>query len=315
MRPADERRPDYSAPEDQSGFRTAHTDQYTLAVLVHECLTGSAPSAGAAPFEPPTTLASLRPDLPAHVTHAVQRAMNQKPAARFPSVLDFAMALETGALSLADSRPSGRASDVVLTVPDWQPATQPRPRWPLAVLGVAALVAGGWFGVLEYQDYRNRERWDAFLPTAAAPAPTAPAPDSAARRAAADSAAEAAAAARGEPPRERPTRRARAETTSRSRASDGGERRVTAPAPAPAPAPAAAPAGEPGRLFVNASPWGQVFIDGQPVGNTPRANLPVPPGTHTIRIVREGFETFERTLQVAPGEAVRLTGIVLAPRP
>jgi serine/threonine-protein kinase len=83
--------------------------------------------------------------------------------------------------------------------------------------------------------------------------------------------------------------------------------------PAP-PAPTAAPPLQPGRLFVNASPWGELYIDGQFIGNTPKANLDLSPGRHTIRVVRDGFEPFERQLDVASGQVVRLTDIVLVPQ-
>ena len=66
---------------------------------------------------------------------------------------------------------------------------------------------------------------------------------------------------------------------------------------------------------MNASPWGQLLIDGVAVGNTPKANLAVAAGSHSIRVVREGYETWERTVQVGAGEAVRLTDIVLTARP
>jgi hypothetical protein len=65
---------------------------------------------------------------------------------------------------------------------------------------------------------------------------------------------------------------------------------------------------------VNASPWGELYIDGQFIGNTPKANLDLSPGRHTIRVVRDGFEPFERQLDVASGQVVRLTDIVLVPR-
>jgi serine/threonine protein kinase len=71
----------------------------------------------------------------------------------------------------------------------------------------------------------------------------------------------------------------------------------------------------PGRLFVNATPWGQLYVDGQLIGNTPRANISLDPGNHTISVVREGYETFLRVIRVASGDTVRMTDIVLVPRP
>ena len=88
----------------------------------------------------------------------------------------------------------------------------------------------------------------------------------------------------------------------------------TAPAAATRPAPTAeaADAGS-ATLFVNASPWGQVFVDGTLIGNTPRANIALSVGSHTIRVSRSGFATWERTIRVAAGETVRFTDIVLTP--
>jgi hypothetical protein len=94
---------------------------------------------------------------------------------------------------------------------------------------------------------------------------------------------------------------------------------TTAPPPTPSTAPATAPppavSAEPGKLFVNASPWGQLFVDGQLIGNTPKANLSVSAGPHVIRVARDGFEPVERTIRVGAGETVRVTDIVLTPRP
>jgi hypothetical protein len=70
----------------------------------------------------------------------------------------------------------------------------------------------------------------------------------------------------------------------------------------------------PGALYVNATPWGQLYIDGRLIGNTPKGNLRIDPGTHTIRVVRFGFEPYERTIRVAPGQEIRMTDIVLQPR-
>ncbi len=37
-----------------------------------------------------------------------------------------------------------------------------------------------------------------------------------------------------------------------------------------------------GSLSVNARPWAQVFVDGRAIGDTPLANVPVPPGEHEV---------------------------------
>ncbi len=86
-----------------------------------------------------------------------------------------------------------------------------------------------------------------------------------------------------------------------------GEPVATKPPPA-APAPL-----DPGRLSVNATPWGEVFVDGQRVGQTPLVNLELPPGRHRLRIARLGFETYEQDIEIASGDRVRLTSIVLKP--
>ncbi len=76
--------------------------------------------------------------------------------------------------------------------------------------------------------------------------------------------------------------------------------------------PPAAPAAT-GRLFINSTPWGVVYIDGERIGNTPQINLAVPAGTHVIRIVRDGFQPFERQVEIAPDQVLRLTDITLVP--
>ena len=69
----------------------------------------------------------------------------------------------------------------------------------------------------------------------------------------------------------------------------------------------------PGRLYISATPWGQLRIDGVLIGNTPRSDYPIEPGLHVIRIERTGFAPFEREIEVESGQEIRLTGITLAP--
>lgn len=40
-------------------------------------------------------------------------------------------------------------------------------------------------------------------------------------------------------------------------------------------------------------------------------SLPTLPGSHRIRIERAGYVAYDRVIRMAPGEDVRLTGIVL----
>jgi hypothetical protein len=75
----------------------------------------------------------------------------------------------------------------------------------------------------------------------------------------------------------------------------------------------ARPAARPGTLFINATPWGSLYVDGRLVGNTPQANLRLDAGPHTLRIVRDGFVPWEREVRIAAGDTVRITDIVLQP--
>ncbi|UCF20870.1 MAG: PEGA domain-containing protein [Gemmatimonadota bacterium] len=68
---------------------------------------------------------------------------------------------------------------------------------------------------------------------------------------------------------------------------------------------------EPGTLAVSTRPWGVLYVDSELIGNTPRTNVQVAAGTHVVRIMRDGFEPFERQIEVAPGQDLRLTDIVL----
>ena len=89
-------------------------DQYSLAVVAYEMLTGRRPFDAVEPMalaqqvmqgvvEPPT---SVRPALPADVDSVIARAMSRVPADRWPSVSVFAEAL-TAALSAAADAPAG----------------------------------------------------------------------------------------------------------------------------------------------------------------------------------------------------------------
>ncbi len=319
----------YAAPEESlGGFVGPTSDQYSLAVMLVECLTGAEPAA--APADPAAMLGSLRSDLPAHLTHALARALNPRPNDRYPTILDFVTALESGASMLLDARPSGRASDMILTVPDWEPPPRERPRWIRPALGGVAFVAIAAVAVVLLRRAGQPDTWREAPPPSPVVTPIMPGDSgSTSTPQSGETAAASRPALRLRPDpvpsssiidlRSRPGRGRNTGRPTRPVAqATPSVPRAAAPSPAPAAAtpgraPQGASAGEGGRIFVNASPWGQLYVDGQLIGNTPKANVAVSAGAHTIRVVREGYDPVERSIRVAPGEVVRLTDLVLAP--
>ena len=66
-------------------------------------------------------------------------------------------------------------------------------------------------------------------------------------------------------------------------------------------------------LFVSSRPWGVLYIDDRRIGNTPKVNLSIAPGTHVLRIERDGYAAFERVIEIRSGAELRITGIELEP--
>lgn len=62
-----------------------------------------------------------------------------------------------------------------------------------------------------------------------------------------------------------------------------------------------------GKLVVNASPWGNVYVDGSLKGQTPLTIEKVPAGKHQIKVSREGFEEFSRNVEIGEGAAEQLS--------
>ncbi len=309
-------RPPHVAPEDWlEGMQTPAADQWALAVLVHECLTGMVPAeATEVPLAPVAPLDSTRPDIPVHIAQALRRSLSPRPADRFPSVLDFLAALETpGRMTLPDARPTGRASSQILTIPDWEPP--PRAAIPLRTVAVAVAVVAVIVAAVAWVPDLFRRRtplYDDAPPRPPARVTTSPADTAGAAAGSPDE------RPAGQERRPRPQGIPRPDVTARPTDLSPPARRPspapTAPARTQAAAEPAPPPAETGRLSVNATPWGQLYLDGQLVGNTPRVNLTVTAGTHTIRVVREGFEPVERTVTVGAGQSVRVTDIVLVER-
>jgi serine/threonine protein kinase len=101
--------PEYSAPEQVQGrTQDGRADQYALACVAYQLLTGSPPferDQGLAVLlahlsEPPPLMSSRRPGLPAAANEVLARALAKDPEERYRSCRDFAEALR-GALGLA----------------------------------------------------------------------------------------------------------------------------------------------------------------------------------------------------------------------
>jgi predicted Ser/Thr protein kinase len=79
--------------------------------------------------------------------------------------------------------------------------------------------------------------------------------------------------------------------------------------------PATTSTAEPAHLFIASTPWGVLFVDDKQIGNTPQADLRVAPGSHSIRVSRDGFLSYETVIAIESGETLRLTDIVLQEKP
>ena len=298
----------YLSPEQRVGREPGPAaDQYALGAIVYECLTGTPPhtedpmkaiAEGRSPTPPPR-LEDLRPEISPEVAAAVDRALNQAPDGRFETAGSFVAALRAPAFPVEEM---SHASVHVPAAHGTVPHTERRHIGlvPIALLAFVIVGAAGAAWILGLGLTTGQ-------PIASQPAPPAP-PTSLATETATS------------PPRAVLPATPLADS---GRLSDAITRVPAAvPAPvkrAPPPAPPRvvtaprrdASSAAPGRLFVNATPWGQVFVDDELIGNTPRIGVPIGSGKHRVRVSRDGFESFERTVQVAPGQDVRLTDIVL----
>jgi len=278
------RRAAYRAPEQiAEGQAGPEADQYALAAVMRACLSGK-PSREEGNGMPP------------RVVRALERALSPAPADRFASVAEFVEALEAGAPSERRAEPLRIVGlhDDVEELDDEPASPAPRRRWvPMSVLGlvvVGGAVATAW--LLGSGATTNGAANAPLAPPSLVrdsvvrevsplPPPVLPQPVPPERR---DSVVRS-------PPRPRVPLRA-------------------APAASAARAPSRPPVAA-GHLFVNATPWGQVYLDGVLIGNTPRAGVAVSPGAHQLQVARDGFQSFEIAIRIAPGQELRLTDIVL----
>lgn len=277
---------DYIAPEQlvKDGVAGPAADQYALGVLAYEYLAGF-PLFGATSAEdliarrraaPPADITDLRSDVPSRLAVAVRRALSDEPDERFASVAEFAAAV------------TGRASPVVLwpeqatedddisddeEVPEDVKAPRPIAR-PRGRLWRIMGVAAALILVAA------GTLW--FVLSTPSPSLTETVLDSPVQLAPLEPASP---DVEGAPP--------------------------PAADPPAAGLPPAPPSPARGQVVVSSVPWAELYVDGRLVGNTPIMNLRLPAGQHRLRLERAGFRPYEQVVNLASGQTLRITGIVL----
>jgi class 3 adenylate cyclase len=83
------------------------------------------------------------------------------------------------------------------------------------------------------------------------------------------------------------------------------------PEPAPAPAPVAntakAPAGPTALVMLAISPWGEVLVDGRPMGVSPPLNeLELAPGSYRIEIRNGSFKPYQEIYQLQSNQTIKI---------
>jgi serine/threonine protein kinase len=142
----------YIAPEQASGKTVdAHTDVYSLGVVLYELLAGEVPFPGESfvavamkhVHEPAPNLLEKRGDVPPRVAEAVDRALDKDPAQRFQTMAAFGAELEA---CLVDLERGGAGLTGVIPTPR-QRSRKRVSRLPvgimlLALAAIAAIVLG-----------------------------------------------------------------------------------------------------------------------------------------------------------------------------
>jgi len=282
--------PRYMSPEQFEGQPVdGRCDQYSLAILMWEALTGAVPFTGDSIgelirkhlLEPPPRLNEVNPDIPERVSSAVYRAMSKKPGERFPDVSAFVAALGGQAVpripaGFTGPQPVVQRPRILWDTPDDAPTVRitstPRGRRLVAVAVVTglALLGGG--------------AWVALRPAKAANGAIPASHDSTGQRAA---------------------------DTHRVAAVVPADTPVTRRA-TPRPRPAAPPVAR-AKLSLSTQPPGTFFLDDRQIRSTPILNFEMAPGQHRVQVKRDGFTPFDTVFTAQPGQEIKWTRIALKP--
>lgn len=183
--------PHYMSPEQAAGEPNLdhRSDQYSLAVVGFQMITGSLPFDGestrAVLFQQmvgvPKNLRDLVPDVPASIAFAIDRALAKDAKDRFPSMEEFREAIvgpDAWPLgSGPDTAAAARTTPSVATAAVAAPAVKPGPkrRWWIPAVGVAAAASIAAVALLNRSPTATPPGPPPF-PAPAEPAVTPPAP-------------------------------------------------------------------------------------------------------------------------------------------
>jgi serine/threonine protein kinase len=332
--------PHYMAPEQVQGLAVdGRADQFSLAVITFEMLTGEKPFTGEQlttvvykiVAEEPVPAHRLNSTLNQQITNVLRRALAKKPDARYPNCQKFVNALEDacaaakgwlplprgGSLNLPTAVEAGRPANVSLSRSTEE--TKPSSRRKMGILPIvfAILVAAGLVVLIAWQ----AAPWlteSSPKPSVTESQPPAPQPASPPAPAPAE-----------KKPSPMPPAQAAPEASA--------EEAKTGAAPERGPIPAPAVSGGPSRPVtpreaapdLSSSPYLKVavatippdataMLDDRPDSacTTPCA-LDATPGQHMVSISRQGYQTEHRPVTVAnaavelPTVALRVPGGVL----
>ncbi|MGH7606814.1 MAG: serine/threonine-protein kinase, partial [Gemmatimonadales bacterium] len=288
--------PRYMAPEQFEGHPVdGRSDQYSLAILVWEALTGELPFGGDSLgelirkhlLEPPPRLVEVLPDIPTRVSDAVCRAMSKKPAERFPDIAAFVNALGGEAMPRIPVAfptltvvppPTPSPPGILWDAPTVHMAPRRRRQMVALSLVVGVALAGGVWAAFDPTGPANGATPDLTAEQDSTPVGTIapPATDTL--------------ASRPEPPTSPPP----------------------PPPPPPPPAPPAAAAAR-AQLSLSTLPPGMLFLDGRRIRSTPIYQLEITPGPHRLQVKRDGFVPFDTAFTASPGQDVKWTRRALRP--
>src|SRR6266849_1470909 len=128
--------PSYMAPEQWQGQALdARTDEYALAIMAFEMLSGALPFQADTPFgfmymhihEAPASLRMLRADLPPRLEAVISKALAKSPDQRYSSAGEFAKALTEASVSVAKTQHDFEDDEDTTEIPKAQRRATPTP--------------------------------------------------------------------------------------------------------------------------------------------------------------------------------------------